>query len=123
VASWLGSVGALLGALGVALGAFGAHGLKDRVEPRLLQVWETAASYQMWHALAIVIVALLLRREDIPAARVAGWAFLAGVVVFSGSLYLLVLTGKGWLGAVTPLGGTALIVGWAALAWALWTSS
>ncbi|MEE2779164.1 MAG: DUF423 domain-containing protein, partial [Myxococcota bacterium] len=90
MASWLGSVGAALGALGVALGAFGAHGLKDRVEPRLIQVWETAASYQMWHALAIVAVALLLRREDIAAARVAGWAFLIGVLVFSGSLYILV---------------------------------
>ena len=123
MAGWLGSVGAALGALGVALGAFGAHGLKDRVEPRLIQVWETAASYQMWHALAIVAVALLLRREDIPAARVAGWAFLIGTVIFSGSLYTLVLSGKGWLGAVTPLGGTALIVGWCALAWALWTNS
>ena len=119
---WLGTVGAALGALGVAMGAFGAHGLRDRVEPRLLQVWDTAASYQLWHALAIVAVALLLRRHDLGAARVAGWSFLVGVMLFSGSLYVLVLTGKGWLGAITPLGGTAFIVGWIALARALWIS-
>ncbi len=119
--SWFGVIGAVLGAVGVAMGAFGAHMLKDRVEPRMLDIWSTATQYQLWHALAVVAVALLIAREggDSTAARVAGGAFIFGVLVFSGSLFLLVLTGKTWLGAITPIGGTALIVGWVALALAL----
>ncbi|MGM0575110.1 MAG: DUF423 domain-containing protein [Myxococcota bacterium] len=118
---WFGSVGALLGAIGVAAGAFGAHGLREEVAPRMLEVWDTAASYQLWHALALVLVAVLLARGEVgTAGRVAGWAFLAGIVIFSGTLYLLVLTGSAWLGAITPIGGTALIVGWLALAFAWW---
>ena len=116
-----GALGAIFGAVGVAMGAFGAHGLRDKVEDRYLRIWETAASYQLWHALALVAVALVLRQVDSTAGRVAGWAFTAGILVFSGSLYTLVLTQKNWLGAITPIGGAAMIVGWFALAWALWT--
>jgi len=121
MASWFGVIGAALGAIGVAMGAFGAHMLKDKVEPRMLDIWSTATQYQLWHALAIVAVALLVSRDggNTTAARVAGGAFSFGVVVFSGSLFLLVLTGKSWLGAITPIGGTSLIVGWIALAIAL----
>jgi len=118
---WLGTLGAVLGAIGVAMGAFGAHALKDKVDARMLDIWSTATQYQLWHALAIVAVALLAGREgaNSTAVQVAGGAFTFGVVVFSGSLFLLVLTGKTWLGAITPIGGTALIVGWIALAIAL----
>lgn len=119
--SWFGVIGALLGALGVAMGAFGAHGLRDKVEPRLLDIWSTATQYQLWHALALVALFLWMTRAQAPtvAAQVAGWAFVAGIIIFSGSLFLLVLTGKTWLGAITPIGGTALIVGWVAFAFAL----
>lgn len=121
MASWIGTIGAVLGAVGVAMGAFGAHALKDTVEPRMLDIWSTATQYQLWHALALVAVALLAGREgaNTTAVQVAGGAFTFGVLVFSGSLFLLVLTGKTWLGAITPIGGTALIVGWIALAVAL----
>lgn len=117
---WFGVSGALLAALAVGLGAFGAHGLRDRVSERMLSTWETAASYQLWHGIALVLVALVLDRAKGAPPRIAGWSFLAGIGLFSGSLYMLVLTGKGWLGAVTPLGGIAFIVGWVALAIALW---
>jgi uncharacterized membrane protein YgdD (TMEM256/DUF423 family) len=103
--------GALLGGSGVALGAFGAHGLRASLSPAALGWWETAVQYQMWHALAIVAVALLPG-----SARLAGWLFGAGTVLFSGSLYLMALTGLRALGMVTPLGGLLLILGWLALA-------
>ena len=121
MAQGFGVIGAVLGALGVAMGAFGAHMLKDRVEPRMLDIWSTATQYQLWHALAIVLVALFASREGgaSTAMQVAGGAFTVGVLVFSGSLFVLVLSGKTWLGAITPIGGTALIVGWIALAIAL----
>lgn len=119
--SWIGVLGAVYGALGVAMGAFGAHMLRDKVEPRMLDVWNTATQYQLWHALAMVAVSLLLTRDggDSTAVRVAGGAFALGVLIFSGSLFVLVLSGKTWLGAITPIGGTSLIVGWIALAVAL----
>ena len=110
-------IGAVLGALAVAIGAFGAHGLKAMVTPDLLANFETGARYHMYHALAIVAVALVIARY--PAATLAptaGWLFLAGIVIFSGSLYLIALTGMRWLGAITPIGGVALIGGWACLA-------
>lgn len=110
-------IGAVLGALAVAIGAFGAHGLKAMVTPDLLANFETGARYHMYHALAIVAVALVIARY--PAATLAptaGWLFLAGIVIFSGSLYLMALTGMRWLGAITPIGGVALIGGWACLA-------
>ncbi len=105
----------ILGALGVAAGAFGAHALEGRVEPRMLEVFETAARYQMYHALALLGVAWLAGQTQSTAASVAGWSFLVGIVIFSGSLYLMTFTGMRWLGAITPIGGTALIVGWIAL--------
>ena len=112
---WL-TTGALLGATAVAIGAFGAHGLKARVTPDLLAVFETAARYHLVHALAIVAVAWAAERFPGHCVTAAGWLFFAGILLFSGSLYLLVLTGARGLGAVTPLGGLAFIAGWIALA-------
>lgn len=106
--SWV-VVGAVLGGIGVAAGAFGAHGLRGVVTPERLEVFETAVRYQMFHALALLAAGSL-------GAEKAGWAFLLGVLIFSGSLYLLVLADQGWLGAVTPVGGLLLIVGWVLLA-------
>jgi len=114
----LGMWGAALGALGVAAGAFGAHGLKDALAPARLANWETAAHYQLAHALALVLAALLLTWRPSRAARVAAWGFLVGIVFFSGSLYALALTDVRALGAITPIGGVGFIVGWVALAWA-----
>lgn len=108
--------GCLLGFLAVAAGAFGAHALEGRVEPRLLDVYETAVHYHLAHALALLAAAFAADHGRGRAAMIAGWSFLLGVVIFSGSLYLLTFTGVGWFGAVTPVGGTALLVGWLALA-------
>jgi uncharacterized membrane protein YgdD (TMEM256/DUF423 family) len=108
-------LGAALALVAVALGAFGAHGLRARVTPSDLDVFETAARYHMYHSLALFVVAWATTRW--PGAQSAGWFFVAGIVVFSGSLYVLVLTGQRWLGAVTPLGGLAFLIGWALLAW------
>lgn len=113
-------LGALFAGLAVAAGAFGTHALRGRLAPDLLDVFETAARYQMYHALALLAVAWALDRWPSGAATLAGWLFVAGIVVFSGSLYLLSVTGARWLGAVTPLGGAAFLAGWLALAWALW---
>ncbi len=102
----------ILGALGVALGAFGAHGLAGVVaDPHLLDVWDTAAKYHLLHAVALLGVA-----AHPSPPRLAGWLFVVGVVVFSGSLYTMVLTGHTWLGAITPVGGLCLIAGWVTLA-------
>ncbi len=110
-------LGAGFGALAVMLGAFGAHALKSRVEPDLLQVFETGVRYHMYHALALFAVAWAAGRWPVTAVSAAGWLFVSGIIVFSGSLYLLVGTGARWLVAVTPLGGLALIAGWLALGW------
>ena len=112
---WL-TTGALLGSTAVALGAFGAHGLKARVPADLLAVFDTAARYHLVHALAIVALAWVADRFPGACATAAGWLFLAGILLFSGSLYLMVLTGARALGAITPLGGLSLIAGWVALA-------
>jgi uncharacterized membrane protein YgdD (TMEM256/DUF423 family) len=112
------AVGAVLGAIGVAAGAFGAHGLRSRVAPELLAVFETGVRYHLVHALALLATAWAAARWPGAAVTAAGWLFLAGILVFSGSLYLLVLTGIRALGAVTPVGGVALIAGWVMLAWA-----
>ena len=113
-------IGAIAGASGVVLGAFGAHGLKARVGPDLLEIWETAARYQILHALALLATAWASERWPGGASTAAGWLFLLGIVVFSGSLYTLVLSGVRALGAVTPLGGLCFIAGWLALALAAW---
>lgn len=109
-------LGAVAAMLAVAAGAFGAHALRASLEPRLLEVFETAARYQMYHALALLAVAELADRRPSRAASAAGWLFVAGIVIFAGSLYALALTGVRALGAVTPLGGVAFLAGWAALA-------
>ena len=110
-------LGALSALISVAAGAFGAHALRERLAPDLLAVFETGARYQMYHALGLLAVAWAVGRWPGPASA-AGWLFVAGTVLFSGSLYLLALTGHRWLGAITPLGGVAFLAGWAALAWA-----
>ena len=111
-------LGALSALLAVAAGAFGAHALRERLAPDMLAVFETGARYQMYHALGLLAVAWAVARWPGSAAGLAGWLFLAGTLLFSGSLYLLTLTGQRWLGAITPLGGLAFIAGWASLAWA-----
>jgi uncharacterized membrane protein YgdD (TMEM256/DUF423 family) len=111
-------LGCAFALLGVAAGAFGAHGLRARLSAEMLAVWETAARYQMYHALALLAVALAASRWPAAGWGAAGWLFTAGILVFSGSLYLLALTGVRWLGAITPLGGLCFLAGWAALAWA-----
>ena len=113
-------LGALLACLAVGAGAFGAHGLRGRLTPELLDVVETAARYQMYHALGLLAVAWAADRWPGGATAAAGWLFVVGIVLFSGSLYLLSLTGTRWLGAITPLGGAAFLAGWLALAWAIW---
>ncbi|HUL03759.1 MAG TPA: DUF423 domain-containing protein [Gemmatimonadales bacterium] len=113
-------VGALSAFVAVAAGAFGAHLLRQRLSPDLLAVFETAARYQMYHALALIAVAFAVARWPSPAARAAGWLFVAGTLLFSGSLYALALTGTRWFGAITPLGGLCFLAGWLALAGAAW---
>jgi len=117
-ARWWARIGALSAGIAVAAGAFGAHALRARVDARALDVFETAARYQMYHALALLFVAWLAERAPgSGAVRLAGWAFVAGAVLFSGSLYLMALTGATWLGAITPLGGVAFLAGWGAVVW------
>lgn len=111
--NWL-ALGALSGALTVALGAFGAHALKERLTPEELDIWRTAVQYQGLHAAALGLTGLLAARVGRGAG--AGWGFLVGTLLFSGSLYALALGGPRYLGAITPFGGVAFLVGWALLA-------
>jgi uncharacterized membrane protein YgdD (TMEM256/DUF423 family) len=111
--------GAVLAALAVAAGAFGAHALGARLSPDRLATWETAARYHMYHALALLLVGLLSARWSGALLDAAGWLFMAGIVVFGGTVYALALGAPRWLGAVTPLGGLAFIVGWVVLALAV----
>jgi uncharacterized membrane protein YgdD (TMEM256/DUF423 family) len=104
----------------VGAGAFGAHGLKRILSPEMLVVWQTAVTYQMVHALGLLAVALLGARFGSPALSAAGILMIAGIVMFSGSLYLLALTGMRWLGPITPLGGAAFLAAWLLVAWAAW---
>jgi uncharacterized membrane protein YgdD (TMEM256/DUF423 family) len=113
-------IGALSAFLAVAAGAFGAHALTGIVSADRLAVWETAARYQMYHALALFAVGYLATQKDAGPARLAGWLFVGGTILFSGSLYLLTLTGITILGAITPLGGLAFLAGWLSIAWAVW---
>lgn len=117
------AIAAILGGLSVAAGAFASHALKEKLAERALEIFETGARYQMYHALALLLVALLLTRaEASPTPLIAsGWAFVVGVALFSGSLYALSLSGIKWLGAITPLGGVAFMVGWGCLAIAAWS--
>ena len=109
-------IGALAGVAGVGLGAFGAHGLRGRLSPEMLAVFETGVRYHMYHALALVATAALMGRLDGRLINAAGWLFTAGIVLFSGSLYVVALTGVGVFGAITPIGGLAFLAGWACLA-------
>jgi uncharacterized membrane protein YgdD (TMEM256/DUF423 family) len=111
------AAGALSALISVSAGAFGAHALRQRISPELLSVFETGARYQMYHALALFAVAWAWTRWPGSAIGLAGWMFLTGTVLFSGSLYLLALTDTRWLGAVTPLGGIAFLAGWFSFAW------
>lgn len=113
-------IGAGLGFLAVALGAFGAHALKGKLGADMLAVFETGVRYQMFHALALLIVGWACAHWTSPAIGIAGWLFVAGTALFSGSLYALALTGVKALGAITPIGGVCLLAGWASLAWAAW---
>ncbi len=111
------SAGAVFGFLGVALGAFGAHALSSRLDPRALEIFETAVRYQLIHAVALVALAGVAD-WDVRAVRLAGRLFVAGIVIFAGSLYGLAFSGVGLLGAVTPLGGVCFLAGWGVLVWA-----
>ena len=115
----LGSLSALAG---VALGAFAAHALKDKLPPDLFNVFEVGVRYQLYHALGLFVVAWAAAQFPSTAASMTGWLFVAGTVMFSGSLYALSLTGMRWLGMVTPVGGLCFLAGWAWLAWCLWKS-
>jgi uncharacterized membrane protein YgdD (TMEM256/DUF423 family) len=114
---WL-LIAAINGFLAVAAGAFGAHGLQGRLDAHHLEIFETGARYQMYHALAMGLAALAIRGAAAGAAQAAAAFFLVGVVLFSGSLYILALTGIRGFGIVTPFGGLAFLIGWGALAWA-----
>jgi uncharacterized membrane protein YgdD (TMEM256/DUF423 family) len=110
-------IAGIFGALAVMNGAFASHALKEQLSEKYLAIFETGVRYQMYHALALLLVALLLTQFEIPpiSLRVSGFAFIAGVVIFSGSLYALSLTEIKWLGAITPLGGVGFIIGWIGL--------
>lgn len=117
------TLSAVLGFLAVALGAFGAHGLERLLEgapdgTKRMEWWTTGAHYHLTHAIALGLVAWAASRSPGGATTLAGWAFVVGVTIFSGSLYVMTLTGVRWLGAITPIGGASLLVGWAALAFA-----
>jgi uncharacterized membrane protein YgdD (TMEM256/DUF423 family) len=114
------ALGAVLAALGVAAGAFGAHGLRDRLSPDLLAIFETGARYHVYHALGLLAAGWAYSRWPGALVTTSGWLFVAGVVIFSGSLYLLSMTGTRWLGAITPIGGVAFLAGWICLAVAAW---
>ncbi|GAB3677361.1 DUF423 domain-containing protein [Salinisphaera aquimarina] len=110
----------IYGLLGVVLGAFGAHALSARLSPEMQSIWHTAVQYQFFHVAALLAVGVLARQGMTSGAlSVAGVCFTLGTLVFSGSLYLLALSGVRWLGAITPLGGVLLILGWLALLWAV----
>jgi uncharacterized membrane protein YgdD (TMEM256/DUF423 family) len=114
--TWI-RLGAIIGGLAVITGAFGAHGLEGKLDSKGFAVYETAAKYQMYHAPALLAVGLLgLSGRGGKALNLAGWLFLVGVLIFSGTLYALAFTGIHWLGMITPIGGLALIAGWFALA-------
>lgn len=120
---WFAITGALLGSLAVAAGAFGAHGLKSVLSEESLVVYETAVRYQMYHAVALITCGLIGMLHPVANHRrvtLAGWLFLIGTALFSGSLYVLAISGLRWIGAFTPFGGIAFICGWLAMGLSLW---
>ncbi|MBD2059224.1 DUF423 domain-containing protein [Oculatella sp. FACHB-28] len=116
------AIASILGGTSVAAGAFASHALKEKLNDRALEIFETGARYQMYHALALLLVTLLLLRAETNQSLLtaSGIAFVVGVAIFSGSLYALSLSGIKWLGAITPLGGVAFLIGWGCLAIASW---
>ncbi len=116
------SIASILAGLSVAGGAFAAHALKEKLSERAIEIFETGARYQMYHSLALLVVALLLSRAEASQSLLiaAGSAFIIGIAIFSGSLYALSFSGIKWLGAITPLGGVAFLIGWGCLAIAAW---
>ena len=118
------TLAALLLFAAVGLGAFGAHALKTRLAPDMQAIWQTAVQYHAWHALGLLALGLFtMQRPDAPGASLAAWLFVAGIALFSGSLYALALSGVRGLGAVTPFGGVAFLAGWLAFAWAAWRTA
>ena len=114
------SLGSLLALAAVALGAFGAHGLKARLAPEMLAVWQTAAQYHFYHSLGLLLVGLaFFHLPDAAPLRASGWLMVAGIALFSGSLYALAISGEKWLGAVAPVGGTAFLLAWSSFTWAV----
>ncbi len=113
-------VGAAFGFFGVALGAFGAHALKQRLEPDLFDIFEVGVRYHMYHALAIIAVGLAAAQWPGSMIHVAGWLFAVGIAIFSGSLYVLAITGTKWFGAITPIGGIAFLAGWLMVVYHVW---
>ena len=111
-------LGAVAAFLAVTLGAFGAHALRSRLSPDMLAVFQTGVQYHMYHALALILVSAIMGRMSGWLIQTAGWCFVAGIMLFSGSLYLLAATGVTILGAITPIGGLAFLIGWACLAFA-----
>ena len=110
------SMSAILGLLGVALGAFGSHGLKEKLSADMMSVYQTGSHYHLIHALALLGIGILARQMDATAIKVAGISMIFGILVFSGSLYALAISGIRILGAITPIGGVGFMIGWAALA-------
>jgi uncharacterized membrane protein YgdD (TMEM256/DUF423 family) len=109
--------GAISAFIAVALGAFGAHSLRTKLSPEMLDIFEVGVRYQMYHAFGLIAVAWAITRWPEANLNGAGWAFIVGIVIFSGSLYLLSTTDTRWLGAITPIGGLAFLIGWAILVW------
>lgn len=116
-------LGSLSAFLSVALGAFAAHGLKARLAPEMLQIFDVGVRYQMYHALGLLAAGWAWSHWPVTSVSAAGWLFVAGTLIFCGSLYLLSWTGLRWLGAITPIGGAAFLLGWLALAWGAWNAS
>ena len=112
--------GSIIAALGVAAGAFGAHALKEILDAPMLQVFETATRYVMYHAFGLCIVSWAIDRYPEQRLEKSGWLFLIGILLFSGSLYVVSLAGIRWVGAVTPIGGLAFMTGWLLLGWGVW---
>ncbi len=117
---WFFLLGALSGFTGVALGAFAAHGLRGHLTDEMLNIFEVGVRYQLYHAVTLLAVALALDRWPRGEFTAAGWCFVLGTVVFSGSLYALSLSGIRWLGAIAPIGGLAFLLGWLGIAWGAW---
>lgn len=122
IKTWL-ITGAIFGFLSVALGAFGAHALKETLDAYGKEIYEKAVLYQMFHALAIMAVGILQKFYPHTNLHISGWSFLAGILLFSGSLYILAITGQKWLGAITPFGGLAFLAGWGWLIFVLFKAS